>query len=90
MGFFSKIKDGLKKTKENISKKIFEVFKATKLDEDFYEELEMALISSDMGVTASTQIIETLKERIFKEKIIEPSKAKDLLKEILLDSIDYE
>ena len=67
MGFFDKIKQGLKKTKENISKKIFEVFKAKALDEDFYEELETALISADMGVTATEQIIEELKETVFRK-----------------------
>lgn len=90
MGFFDKIKTGLKKTKDSLSKKIFEVFKAAKLDDDFYDELEMALISADMGVTATSQIIDELKEQVFQNKITEPYKAKDLLKQILLDSIDYE
>lgn len=90
MGFFSKIKEGLQKTKENISKKIFEAFKAKKLDDDFYEELEMALISADMGVTATEQIIEELKDSLFRKKITEPEKAKEELKRILIESIDYE
>lgn len=90
MGFFDKIKQGLKKTKENISKKIFEVFKAKALDEDFYEELETALISADMGVTATEQIIEELKETVFRKKIVVPEDAKDELKRILVESIDYE
>ena len=68
MGFFDKIKQGLKKTKENISKKIFEVFKAKALDEEFYEELETALISADMGFTATEQIIEELKDTVFRKK----------------------
>lgn len=90
MGFFSKIKEGLQKTKENISKKIFEAFKAKKLDDDFYDELEMALISADMGVTATEQIIEDLKDSLFRKKITDPDKAKDELKRILIESIDYE
>ena len=90
MGFFSKIKDGLKKTKDNISKKIFEAFKAKDLDEDFYEELENALISSDMGVTATEQIIEDLKQTVFDKKITDPELAKEELKRILIESIDYE
>lgn len=90
MGFFSKIKEGLQKTKENISKKIFEAFKAKKLDDDFYDELEMALISADMGVTATEQIIEDLKDSLFRKKITDPDKAKDELKRILVESIDYE
>ena len=45
MGFFSKIKEGLKKTKDSWGKKLFEVFKAKELDDDFYEELEFAMVS---------------------------------------------
>ena len=90
MGFFSKIKEGLMKTKENISKKIFEAFKAKNLDDEFYEELEMALISADMGVTATEQIIEDLRDSLFRKKITEPEKAKEELRRILIESIDYE
>ena len=90
MGFFDKIKQGLKKTKESISKKFFEVFKAKDLDEYFYEELEMALISSDMGAVATEQIIDELKDELFRRRITSPDKAKDVLKEILIGSIDYE
>ena len=90
MGIFEKIKRGLLKTKENISKKIFEVFKAKNLDENFYEELENALIGADMGVTATEQIIGELKESVYKRKITEPEKAKSELRRILIESIDYE
>lgn len=90
MGIFEKIKRGLLKTKENISKKIFEVFKAKNLDENFYEELENALIGADMGVTATEQIIGELKESVYKKKITEPEKAKSELRRILIESIDYE
>lgn len=90
MGLFDKIKSGLKKTKESISKKIFEAFKAKELDEDFYEELETALISSDMGVTATEQIIEDLRQVVFDKRIVSPEEAKDELKRILVESIDFE
>ena len=90
MGIFEKIKRGLLKTKENISKKIFEVFKAKNLDENFYEELENALIGADMGVIATEQIIGELKESVYKKKITEPEKAKSELRRILIESIDYE
>lgn len=90
MGFFEKIKAGLKKTKESISKKVFEAFKAKELNEEFYEELETVLISSDMGVTATEQIIDDLKQVIFEKKITSPEKAKAELKEILINSIDFE
>ena len=90
MGFFDKIKKGLLKTKENISKKIFEAFKAKNLDDEFYEELENALIAADMGVTATENIIEELRDVLFRKKITEPEKAKNELKRILIESIDYE
>lgn len=90
MGFFSKIKEGLLKTKENISKKIFEAFKAKELDDDFYDELETALIAADMGVVAAEQIIGDLKDSLFRKKITDPEKAKEELRRILVESIDYE
>ncbi len=90
MGFFDKIKAGLLKTKENISKKLFEVFKAKELDDNFYEELEFALISADMGIKASSDIIEELKDEVFRKKLTSPIQAKEVLKRLLLESIDYE
>ena len=63
MGFFSKIAQGLKRTKEAFSKKIYELFKGRALDDDFYEELEMALISADVGAETASQATEKLKER---------------------------
>lgn len=90
MGIFSKIKQGLIKTKDSISKKLFEVFSAKELDDDFYDELEDALISSDMGVVATEQVIEELKESVFRKKITSPLDAKGELKRIILENIDYD
>lgn len=90
MGFFTKIKEGLKKTKDNFSKKLYEVFQGRALDDEFYDELEMAMISSDMGVEASSTIIEELKDRAFREKIKNTEDAKTLLKEIMVENIDFD
>lgn len=90
MSLLSKIKAGLKRTKDSISKKFFEIFSAKELNDEFYEELEYALISSDMGVIATEQIIAQLKEEVYQNKITEPAKARNLLKEIMLQSIDYD
>ena len=69
MGFFDKLKQGLTKTKESINDKINNVFSNfRKVDEELLEELEEALIMSDMGVETSTQIISNLREKIKKEK----------------------
>ena len=90
MGLFSKIKEGLKKTKDNLGKKLFEVFKARELDDDFYDELEFAMISADMGVTATDAILEELRDAVFEKKITSTESAKAELKRIMLESIDYE
>lgn len=90
MGFFSKLKEGLKKTKDNIGKKIFAAFSGRALDEDFYEELEEAMLTADMGVTATEQILDEFKDEVYREKITDTEKAKNLLKRIMVDSISYD
>ena len=63
MGFFDKLKNGLNKTKTSFDEKINNVFaNFRKVDEELLEELEEALIMSDMGVETSTQIIKNLRE----------------------------
>ena len=78
MGFFDKLKQGLTKTKEKINN-VFSNFR--KVDEELLEELEEALIMSDMGVETSTQIISNLREKIKKEKIEESEQVKEALRE---------
>ena len=90
MGFFSKLKEGLKKTKDNIGKKIFAAFSGRALDDDFYEELEEAMLTADMGVTATEQILDEFKDEVYREKITDTEKAKNLLKRIMIDSISYD
>ena len=70
MGFFDKLKQGLSKTKSSFDEKINNVFSNfRKVDEELLEELEEALIMSDVGVETSTKIISNLRDRIKKEKI---------------------
>lgn len=90
MGFFSKLKEGLKKTKDNIGKKIFAAFSGRALDDDFYEKLEEAMLTADMGVTATEQILDEFKDEVYREKITDTEKAKNLLKRIMVDSISYD
>lgn len=90
MGIFSRIGDGLKKTKENFSRKIYELFKGRAIDDDFYDELEMALISADVGVSATEMIIDKLKDECFAKKLTNTSDAKEILKQIMIGEIDYE
>lgn len=82
MGFFEKLKQGLTKTKDSINDKINNVFSNfRKVDEDLLEELEEALIMSDIGIETSTKIIESLRQRIKKEKVEEAEQVKELLRE---------
>ena len=82
MGFFDKLKQGLTKTKDSINEKINNVFSNfRKVDEDFLEELEEALIMSDIGIETSTKIIQNLRERIKKEKIEDEEQVKEALRE---------
>ena len=83
-GFFARLKEGLTKTRDNIVRGIDRVFSGfSAIDEDFFEELEEILIMGDIGVTATGQIIERLKEQIREKHIKEPSECKQLL----IDSI---
>lgn len=90
MGLFSKIKEGLKKSNERIAKKIFFAFKARKLNDEFYDALEEALISSDVGVTLTDNLITKLKEECFKKKITNVENAKICLKQLVLEEIEFE
>lgn len=81
-GFFSRLKAGLTKTRDNIVKGIDSVFSGySAIDDDFYEELEEILIMGDMGVSATTQIIENLKEQVEEQHLKEPSQCRQLLVE---------
>lgn len=81
-GFFSKLVSGLSKTKANMIGSVEQVFSAfSKIDDDFYEELEEALIIADLGVTTSMKIIEDLKDKVKERKIKNPEEVRALLKE---------
>ena len=82
MGFFDKLKQGLTKTKQSINGKINDVFSNfRKVDEEFLEELEEALIMSDIGIETSTKIISNLRDRMKKEKIEDEEQVKQALRE---------
>ena len=81
-GFFKKLVSGLAKTRDNIKSGIDSIFSGfSSIDEDFYEELEETLIMADMGINATTSIIEDLREKVKELKIKEPSECKELLME---------
>lgn len=79
-GFFARLKAGLTKTRDNIVKGIDSVFSGySDIDDDFYEELEEILIMGDMGVSATTRIIDRLKEQVEEQHLKLPSQCKQLL-----------
>lgn len=79
-GFFTKLKEGLNKTRKSILNSVDNVLSSfTKIDEDLFEELEETLIMSDIGVETTTKIIEGLRERVKKQRVTEASEVKQLL-----------
>ena len=88
MGFFDKLKAGLKKTRDLLIKPVNSLFSSTdKVDDDFYEELFDLLVSSDVGVEASEDITEKLRERLKEKKIKETAQAKEEFRQILDEMI---
>lgn len=84
MGFFDRLKEGLKKTKDAVFAPLDRLFGSfTRVDEDLLEELEELLIESDIGVETVMNILDELRERLREERVDDPAKAKDLLFEIL-------
>ena len=82
MGFFDKLKQGLKKTHENIFTKVDRLVNAkSKIDDDFLEKLEEILLSSDVGVQTTENIIENLKLRVEEEKFKDSGELNKLLKD---------
>lgn len=88
MGFFKKIFNALKKTKDEFSKKINALFARDKIGEDFYEDLTDVLVSSDVSYSTADDIVEALRERMIEERIIEKEYVVQALKEILCEKLD--
>lgn len=88
-GFFSKIKEGLTKTRKAMANTLGSVFTGfSSLDDDFYDELEECLILADLGVETSGKAVEALRRRVKENHLKEPEEAKQALKEILIDMLN--
>ena len=88
MGFFEKLKNGLKKTKDSMMGRIESLLHSfNKIDEDLFEELEEMLILCDIGVTTSEKICDKLRQKVKQEGVKEPEKIKDMLKEIITEML---
>ena len=83
-GFFARLKEGLTKTRNNIVRGIDSIFSGySAIDEEFYEELEETLIMGDLGVRATQEILDRLREQVDEQGICEPEDCR----QILIDSI---
>ncbi len=84
-GFFSRLKEGLTKTRDNIKHGFDNIFSGfSSIDDDFYEELEEILIMADLGINTTTAILESLRAKVKEKHIKEPAECKQLL----IDSIE--
>ncbi|MCI1943884.1 signal recognition particle-docking protein FtsY [Clostridium luticellarii] len=89
--FFDKLKNGLEKTKNNLTGKITDMLsQAVTIDEELYDQLEEILITADIGVETTMYIIDRLKEKIKEDKIKDPALLKDSLKEIVIEILGDE
>ena len=88
MGIFSKIKNGLKRTKEAISYKLNKLFTGGVLNDSFYDELEETLLTSDIGAETTDNIMERLKDEIDRNRVRDTAAVRDLLKDILVELLD--
>ena len=90
-GFFAKLKEGLTKTRDQFVSKVEGLLTGRrKIDEELYEELEEILISSDVGVNTSLELVEKLRKEVKQRKLQEAEELKDVLKELIADLLDHE
>lgn len=88
MGFFSKIKEGLKKTRNAVVNQIDGMLKSfTKIDEELFEELEELLVMGDVGVKTASKITDELRVMVKKEGVTDPNEVHRLLEEITADML---
>lgn len=89
MGFFDKIKQGLRKTREGIFGQIDSLFKRfQKVDEELFEELEELLIMADCGANTALEICDQLRKRVKKSGTTDPAEVKDMLEEVIGDMLE--
>ena len=87
MGFFDKIKAGLTKTREALSDTLGDVFKASEIEDDFYDELEESLILADLGMDTAIRAVSRLRHKINNNNLKTVEQAREALKEILVDML---
>lgn len=88
MGIFAKIKEGLKKTKDKIAYSLNKLFTGGVLKDDFYDELEEILLTSDVGAETTERILDELRDVIDEKMITDRTQAKEELKQIMIDILE--
>ncbi|MBT3918259.1 MAG: signal recognition particle-docking protein FtsY [Nitrosomonadales bacterium] len=84
-GLSEKLKEGLAKTRETLNTQFIDLFSSKKIDNSFYDELEMILLTADVGISATSMLIEKTKETVKKDKITDPLELKEILKAHLVE-----
>ena len=88
-GFFSRLVEGLNKTRENIVSGMDSIFSGfSAIDEDFYEELEETLIMGDLGIQTTMSVLEDLRKKVKEQHIKEPAECKQLLIDSIREQMD--
>ena len=89
MGFFAKLKEGLKKTRDHFTRNVDELVENTeKIDDDFYESLTDILILADCGANVAEDVVQKLQEQVKKERIHSAAEAREVLKDLLVSVMD--
>jgi fused signal recognition particle receptor len=88
MGFFSKLKESLKKTKEAISYKLNKLFTGGVLNDEFYDELEMIMLSADIGAGATETILEQLRDVVDEKHIRKTDEVREELRRIMVEILE--
>lgn len=88
MGFWSRLFEGMKKTKKSFSEKLKYIFTGNDIDEDFFEELEFCLISADIGADTTEYILDEIRKEAKKRKLKTTDQCKDLLKKTMQSILD--
>lgn len=87
MSIFSKISEGLKKTRESLKEKFDDVFSTCKIDDELFDELEEALLLADTGAVTAADIVAELRQRVKKEGVDDPAAAREMMYGIVADML---
>lgn len=87
MSIFSKINEGLKKTRESLKERFDDVFSVSKIDDELFEELEEALVLADTGAATAADICEELRKKVKKEGVSDPEQVRTMMAEVIAEML---